>query len=290
MKPAPNRVASPFVLGLTGGLLLIAGIGVIVSISSSRGTAAKPSYAPRSEDLRQATTVTASPGGYQARKRPDTAGFQEVCHRLPPWGPDASLEEIAAIWQGVGYRNIEVIDEMLGDPVRTDVEKFNLMMAKTILLNYENEPKRAYQLLEAMRLWLEERPSIAQENLYTMIYFQGITALRRGETDNCVMCRGESSCILPISKSAVHAVPTGSRLAIRHFSEYLERFPEDLEVRWLLNIAHMTLGEHPAKVDPLYLVSLDHYQSNEFDIGRFRDIGQLAGVNRFNMAGGAVME
>jgi ASPIC and UnbV/FG-GAP-like repeat len=52
----------------------------------------------------------------------------------------------------------------------------------------------------------------------------------------------------------------------------------------------MTLGEHPAKVAPKYLVSLDHYLKNEFDIGKFRDIGQLAGVNRFNMAGGAVME
>ena len=141
-----------------------------------------------------------------------------------------------------------------------------------------------------IRSWLDARPEIAQESLYSVIYFQGITALRRGETDNCVMCRGESSCILPISTAAVHTIPTGSRLAIRHFTEYLERFPDDLQVRWLLNIAHMTLGEHPHKVDPKYLVSLEHYLSNEFNIGKFRDIGQQAGVNRFNMAGGAVME
>jgi FG-GAP-like repeat len=37
-------------------------------------------------------------------------------------------------------------------------------------------------------------------------------------------------------------------------------------------------------------VSLDHYLKNEFNIGKFRDIGQLAGVNRLNMAGGAVRE
>ena len=109
-----------------------------------------------------------------------------------------------------------------------------------------------------------------------------VTALRRGETENCVMCRGESSCILPISAAAVHTIPAGSRLAIRHFTEYLERFPDDLEVRWLLNIAHMTLAEHPDKVDAKYLVKLDHYLKNEFDIGKFRDIGQLVGVNRFN--------
>ena len=50
-------------------------------------------------------------------------------------------------------------------------------------------------------------------------------------------------------------IPTGSRLAIKHFTEYLEQFPDDLEVRWLLNLAHMTLGEYPDKVDPRFLIS-----------------------------------
>ena len=104
------------------------------------------------------------------------------------------------------------------------------------------------------------------------------------------MCRGESSCILPISPAAVHTNPTGSRLAIRHFTEYLEQFPDDLEIRWLLNLAHMTLGEYPDEVDPAYLLDLDRFLHSEFDIGKFRDVGHLLGVNRFNQAGGAIMD
>ena len=104
------------------------------------------------------------------------------------------------------------------------------------------------------------------------------------------MCRGESSCILPIAPAAVHTDATGSRQAIIHFTEYLERFPDDLDIRWLLNLAHMTLGEYPDKVDPRYLVSIDRFIKSEFDIGKFSDIGDLAKVNRFNMAGGGVME
>ena len=104
------------------------------------------------------------------------------------------------------------------------------------------------------------------------------------------MCRGESSCILPIAPAAVHADVIGSRLAIRHFTEYLEKFPDDHDVRWLLNVAHMTLGEYPDRVDSRYLVSIDRFVRSEFDIGKFRDIGDLAKVNRFNMAGGAVIE
>ena len=49
-------------------------------------------------------------------------------------------------------------------------------------------------------------------------------------------------------------------------------------------------GEHPQKVDPRFLISLDRFHNSEFDIGKFRDIGHLVGVNRFNQAGGAIME
>jgi ASPIC and UnbV/FG-GAP-like repeat len=288
MEQARKRAASRVVLGILGGLILVSGIGVAVMMNFYRGDGAKPVVAPRSRN------VVAFDNGplsiYRPNLRPDTEGFQTLLHLLPGWKPTASLEEIADIWRRAGYRNIDLIDGKLANPGLPDFDRLNLMLAKTSLLNYENEPTKAYEMLELTRRWLEKKPRIVHEMLYTVIYLQGITALRRGETENCVMCRGESSCILPISTAAVHTIPTGSRLAIRHFTEYLERFSNDLEVRWLLNVAYMTLGEHPAKVAPKYVLSLDHYLKNEFDIGKFRDIGQLAGVNRFNMAGGGVME
>ena len=33
----------------------------------------------------------------------------------------------------------------------------------------------------------------------------------------------------------------------------------------------MTLGEHPDKVDRRYLVSLEHFCNNEFDLGKFHE-------------------
>src|SRR5262249_8224242 len=44
------------------------------------------------------------------------------------------------------------------------------------------------------------------------------------------------------------------------------------------------------KVDPRFLISLDRFRDSELDIGKFRDVGQRVGVNRFNQAGGAIME
>ena len=39
-----------------------------------------------------------------------------------------------------------------------------------------------------------------------------------------------------------------SKLAIEYFQKYLDRKPDDLEVRWLLNLAYMTLGQYPSSV------------------------------------------
>ena len=78
----------------------------------------------------------------------------------------------------------------------------------------------------------------------------GVIHLRRGETENCIECIGPSSCIFPLASEAVHQRPSGWREAIRHFRAYLDTRPEDVGVRWLLNIAHMTLGEYPDKVPP----------------------------------------
>ena len=226
---------------------------------------------------------------YQPRRLMETSGFPEILVNLR-WPIDASLAEIGENWRTAPVRTIAALDKALPPPGKSDAQRLGILLSKVNVLNFQGESKQAYELLEQTRAWLEPRDALAELGLYTVIYYQGVVALRRGETENCVMCRGESSCILPIAPAAVHTNPDGSRLAIKHFTEYLDRFPDDLAVRWLLNLAHMTLAEHPKKVEPRFLLSLDHFTRNEFDIGKFRDIGDRAGVNRFNLAGGAVLE
>jgi hypothetical protein len=228
---------------------------------------------------------------YKERRKVDTAGFLAINTLVPKWPPYASPVEISQVWDGAGLRAIEQIDlELANNPQLTVRNRFSRLRSKVEMLDYEGEPARAYEVLEQLRTLVDGSPELAAEALYTIIYLQGLTALRRGENENCIMCRGESSCILPISPAARHQNPEGSRLAIKHFTEYLDQFPSDLEVRWLLNVAHMTLGEYPDQVESRFFVPIDHFLNNEFDIGRFRDIGHLVGVNQFTQAGGAVME
>jgi hypothetical protein len=227
---------------------------------------------------------------YAPRMEIDTSGYSTVQEQIDPWSGTATLEEIRATWEDVGHRKIAAIDRLVADPSMSVDRKLNFLKLKTSLQLFEAESQEAYKTLEHMRSLAETSDRLTEEWLYTIIFFQGVAALRRGEDENCILCRGESSCIIPIVPAAVHIHPAGSRLAIRHFTDYLTQFPDDLEVRWLLNLAHMTLGEHPGKVDPRFRIVLDAFEKSEFDIGRFRDIGHLALVNRLNQAGGGIME
>jgi ASPIC and UnbV/FG-GAP-like repeat len=220
----------------------------------------------------------------------DTSGLNTVGSHIPDWNPNASLEEIRDIWAGAAPKGITEIDKLLSARPLADGSRISLMMTKASVLNFTGDAKNAYSVLADLRSFLGDRERLARSHLASVIYFQGVTALRRGENDNCVMCRGESACIIPISPAAVHSNPTGSRLAITHFTEYLARFPDDLEVRWLLNLAHMTLGDYPDGVDSRYRLDLRPFFESKIDIGRFHEIGQRVGLNHYNSAGGAIMD
>lgn len=230
-------------------------------------------------------------GRLMPRQPVDTSGYAKIVPPVGSWSDTASLEEIRDAWDGRAESTIEAINLQLQAGDLPWMSEADLRLASASYSMSLGEPTAAYAMLGRLRSRLEEWGDPARSAaLSSVMFFQGVAALRRGEDENCILCRGESSCILPISAGAVHQQPEGSRLAIQHFTEYLEEFPDDLEVRWLLNLAHMTLGEHPDQVDPRFLISLDRFRDSEADIGRFRDIGHVVGVNRFNQAGGAIMD
>src|SRR5262249_4808968 len=88
---------------------------------------------------------------------------------------------------------------------------------------------------------------------------------------------------------AIHNQREGSRLAIQHFTEYLERRPDDAGVRWLLNVAYMTLGEYPDRVPPAFRIPPQTFAS-ELDIARFTDLAPPLHLNRLQQSGGAIMD
>jgi hypothetical protein len=227
---------------------------------------------------------------YRSRMRfDDSSGFFHVYEKLKPWRDPTSLDEIREAFADLGHRNIADVDRLLADPARTPAERVQDLVFKASQFMYEGQPGEAYQVLDEARSLAKSSVKLEEEWLFTIVFLQGVAGMRRGENDNCLECRGESACIFPISPTAVHTKPEGSRLAIRHFTEYLGEFPHDPGVRWLLNLAYMTLGEYPDQVPGPYLMTFDGF-GREFDIGRFKDIARLVGVNRINSSGGAIMD
>ena len=117
--------------------------------------------------------------------------------------------------------------------------------------------------------------------------------LRAGERTNCVMNHTAETCIFPIQGGGIHKLQDGSRGAINVYGKLLKEHPDNLEYRWLLNIAYMTLGEYPSKVPSAYL--LPHLSENETSdstlvIKPFRDVAGLLNLDINNMAGGVIVD
>ena len=266
-------------------LVATASIGWFIWNGTSQKVTARPRIPVAAPRLTPEARLNFAP-----RRPMDTSGTPIAFQIVERWADDASLEDLRTAFHDLGKRSIDRIERDLAGPDISDEQKFSMLMTQSFLWNYEGNPSNGYKALEKARSLAETDDQLYAQSLYSLIMFQGVSGLRRGENENCILCRGESSCILPISLAAVHTNPDGSRLAIHHFTEYLARFPDDLEVRWLLNLAHMTLGEYPDRVDPRYLISIEHFTKSEHNIGKFRDIGHIVGVNRLNQAGGAIMD
>ena len=91
-------------------------------------------------------------------------------------------------------------------------------------------------------------PALAGWGTY-LSFRLGVSYLRLGESRNCCARNTPQSCILPIRGGGLHSDEEGSRKAIEHFTAVLTSPVAEpvyrLKARWLLNIAYMTLGEHP---------------------------------------------
>ncbi len=118
----------------------------------------------------------------------------------------------------------------------------------------------------------------------------GATYLHWSEMENGVYSKSRDLDIFPpLHPKASFEKKDESKLAIEYFLKYLEQRPNDLEVRWLLNLAYMTLGEYPEGVPAAYRISEKDFQSKQ-NIGRFVDVASATGLNVLRDAGGLIVD
>ncbi len=117
----------------------------------------------------------------------------------------------------------------------------------------------------------------------------GIGYLQKAQTVNDVYRHPGDRCIFPIDPKFKFSKLEDSAKAIQFLTGSSQAKPDDLEVRWLLNLAHMMSGTYPGGVPKEALIPPSAFASTE-DLGRFKDVAPQTVINLFSEAGGLIVD
>ena len=151
---------------------------------------------------------------------------------------------------------------------------------------YEGKTDQAIEQWQAAYQVATEQLPKAMPELEEVL---GITYLHKSEIDNDVYRSPGERCIFPLKPGLKYEKPASSEKSVEYLQKYLARKPDALDVRWLLNLAYMTLGKYPEGVPRDYLIPPSTFESPE-DMGRFVDVAAEAGLNHFAMSGGVIVD
>lgn len=161
--------------------------------------------------------------------------------------------------------------------------RVNLLNTKASLLLQVGQEEQSVKIYENL---MKVLPSTAINQLMPDI---GIAYMRLGERSNCMLNHSGSSCIFPIEAGGIHALKTGSTKAIEIYKGILTRHPDDLQSKWLLNIAYMTLGSYPKSVPKEFLIP-NLNADTAYKVKPFTDMAADLGLDINGQAGGVIID
>ena len=130
---------------------------------------------------------------------------------------------------------------------------------------------------------------LGQHEMASLQLARAITYLRQAEISNCIRRHNAQCCIFPLEGGGVHLQSDPTRRAQEIYLQYLQRKPDHLGARWLLNLVSMALKEHPDSVPEQLLIPPAAFAS-DYDVGRFVDVAPKVGVDTFNLCGGVIVD
>jgi hypothetical protein len=132
-------------------------------------------------------------------------------------------------------------------------------------------------------------PDLWKQAQLKVLTLKATAYMRMAEEQNCCSSNNKDSCLMPIKGQGIHTKREGATRAIKVLEEILALAPENLRARWLLNVAHMTLGSYPNGVPKPYLIPPRVFAS-DYPLPRFDNVAKEAGVDVFGLSGGAILE
>jgi hypothetical protein len=189
------------------------------------------------------------------------------------------------------------VNDARADLLAVEVEKPRALAGDLrFRLNYARElafagryPAALDQVTRLLERADEAGPEMGGDFLVDVLMVQATTFLRMGEEQNCAEGHNSDSCLLPIRGRGVHARRDGSAAAVRVLERILRIDPGNLRARWLLNIAHMTLGSYPDGVAPAWLIPPGAFAAAQ-PMPRFQNVAASVGLGLYGLSGGAALE
>jgi len=132
-------------------------------------------------------------------------------------------------------------------------------------------------------------PAVWQAHSSEILILKATASLRLAEEQNCHQGNTRDSCLLPIRGEGIHRRREGATRAAEVLGGILRGDPGNLQARWLLNIAHMTLGAYPEGVPPAQLIPPATFAS-EHALPRFENVAKRAGLDVYGLSGGAILD
>jgi hypothetical protein len=189
----------------------------------------------------------------------------------------------------VNDRRADLLAEELAWP-RPARERFTLQFKYAVELLRAGRIEDSLKALDVLQEDAEKNAAEGWALHHNRAFLQKATAyLRLGEVQNCHDGNNRDSCLLPIRGLGVHKNREGSGRAAEILEQILVEEPQNLEARWLLNIAHMTLGTYPDGVPPAQLIPPKAFAS-DYALPRFPNAAHEAGVDVYGISGGAVLD
>jgi tetratricopeptide (TPR) repeat protein len=209
-------------------------------------------------------------------------------------GWERDLQQVCAIRTESVPVVLERLDKALDpkNPESSQISPLDLMQrhyASAQLHAYEGEMEKAVKEWKSAQL--VARTSVP-DALPMMEETLGVAYLHKSEMENGEYRTPGDRCIFPPQPGVPYSKfqkAEDSERAIQYFLQYLAQKPDDLEVRWLLNLSYMTLGQYPQGVPQKYLLPPSIFESKE-NIGRFVDVASAAGLKLFSEAGGVIVD
>ena len=130
---------------------------------------------------------------------------------------------------------------------------------------------------------------LLEANEIQLFLREALCHMRRGELAHCISNHNADSCLLPLRGGGIYRSQDDSLRATAVLGDLLSRHPDNLSARWLLNVAHMTMGGYPDRVPPEWLVPPRVFQSDH-DVGRFLDVAPAVGLDLTELSGGAIVD